>query len=104
MTDTEKITVNLNVVDLGKIDLLVDEGFYTNRADFLRTALGYPGEEWPEIIATRDLLRELTPGGLRPAAAPARPTAPRPRLPRTGKKSCPVAPTRSCPPSNRKSR
>ena len=39
MADTEKITVNLNVVDLGKIDMLVDEGFYTNRADFLRTAI-----------------------------------------------------------------
>lgn len=39
MADTEKVTVNLNVVDLGKIDMLVDEGFYTNRADFLRTAI-----------------------------------------------------------------
>ncbi len=39
MVDTEKITVNLNVVDLGKIDMLVDEGLYTNRADFLRAAI-----------------------------------------------------------------
>ena len=39
MADTEKITVNLNVVDLGKVDMLVDEGFYTNRADFMRTAI-----------------------------------------------------------------
>lgn len=39
MAETEKITVNLNVVDLGKIDLIVSEGFYTNRTDFIRTAI-----------------------------------------------------------------
>ncbi|MEO1290619.1 MAG: CopG family transcriptional regulator [Chloroflexota bacterium] len=39
MADTEKITVNINVVDLGKIDLLVEEGFYTNRTDLIRTAI-----------------------------------------------------------------
>jgi Arc/MetJ-type ribon-helix-helix transcriptional regulator len=37
--DTEKITINLSVVDLGKIDLLVEEGFYANRTDFIRTAI-----------------------------------------------------------------
>jgi len=36
---TEKITVNLGLVDLGQIDLLVQEGFYTNRTDFIRTAI-----------------------------------------------------------------
>jgi len=35
----EKITINLNVVDLGRIDLLVHEGFYANRTDFIRTAI-----------------------------------------------------------------
>src|SRR3954468_20233133 len=35
---TEKITLNLGLVDLGQIDLLVQEGFYANRTDFLRTA------------------------------------------------------------------
>lgn len=39
MTDTEKITVNLGTVDLGRIDLLVQEGFYSSRADFIRTAI-----------------------------------------------------------------
>ena len=39
MVDTEKITVNLGIVDLGRIDLLVQEGFYSNRADFIRTAI-----------------------------------------------------------------
>jgi Arc/MetJ-type ribon-helix-helix transcriptional regulator len=38
-TDTEKITVNLGFVDLGRIDLLVEEGFYTNRTDFIRAAI-----------------------------------------------------------------
>ncbi len=36
---SEKITVNLGLVDLGQIDLLVDEGFYANRTDFIRTAV-----------------------------------------------------------------
>src|SRR3954449_8490092 len=36
---TEKITVNIGPVDLGQIDLLVDEGFYANRTDFIRTAI-----------------------------------------------------------------
>jgi Arc/MetJ-type ribon-helix-helix transcriptional regulator len=36
---TEKITVNLGVVDLGEIDLLVREGFFANRADFIRIAI-----------------------------------------------------------------
>ena len=34
--DTEKITINLGYVDLGHIDLLVQEGFYSNRTDFIR--------------------------------------------------------------------
>ncbi|TXH68239.1 MAG: CopG family transcriptional regulator [Thiothrix sp.] len=37
--DTEKITINLGYVDLGQIDLMVQEGFYTNRSDFIRTAI-----------------------------------------------------------------
>jgi Arc/MetJ-type ribon-helix-helix transcriptional regulator len=37
--DTEKITINLGYVDLGHIDLMVREGFYANRTDFIRTAI-----------------------------------------------------------------
>ena len=37
--DTEKTTINLGVVDLGQIDLLVQEGFYSNRTDLIRTAI-----------------------------------------------------------------
>lgn len=39
MSDTEKITINMGPVDLGQIDLLVREGFYSNRTDFIRTAI-----------------------------------------------------------------
>jgi Arc/MetJ-type ribon-helix-helix transcriptional regulator len=39
MADTEKVTINMSVVDLGQIDLLVDEGFYSSRTDFIRTAI-----------------------------------------------------------------
>jgi Arc/MetJ-type ribon-helix-helix transcriptional regulator len=38
-SDTEKITINLSPVDLGQIDLLVEEGFYSNRTDLIRTAI-----------------------------------------------------------------
>ena len=37
--DTEKITINLGLIDLGQIDLLVQEGFYSNRTDFIRTSI-----------------------------------------------------------------
>ena len=39
MAESEKITINMNVVDLGKVDLLVEQGFYSNRTDFIRTAI-----------------------------------------------------------------
>ena len=39
LTDMEKITINLGHVDLGRIDLLVEDGFYSNRTDFIRTAI-----------------------------------------------------------------
>jgi Arc/MetJ-type ribon-helix-helix transcriptional regulator len=39
MSDSEKITINMSAVDLGKVDLLVKEGLYSNRTDFIRTAI-----------------------------------------------------------------
>ena len=39
VADTEKITINLGVIDLGQVDLLVQEGFYSNRTDLIRTAI-----------------------------------------------------------------
>ena len=37
--ESEKVTINVGYVDLGRIDLLVEEGFYSNRTDFIRTAI-----------------------------------------------------------------
>ncbi len=39
MAETEKITINMGAVDLGKIDLLVEQGHYSNRTDFIRSAI-----------------------------------------------------------------
>ncbi len=39
MPDTEKITINMSAVDLGKVDTLVNEGLYSNRTDFIRSAI-----------------------------------------------------------------
>lgn len=39
VSETEKITINLGLVDLGQVDLLVQEGFYSNRTDLIRTAI-----------------------------------------------------------------
>ena len=56
---TEKITVNLGVVDLGQIDLLVQEGFYANRTDVIRTAirnqLAAHGEAVRQAVARKTL-------------------------------------------------
>ena len=57
---TEKITVNLGLVDLGQIDLLVQEGFYANRTDFIRTAiraqLGSRASALDQTVARRTLM------------------------------------------------
>ena len=57
---TEKITINIGLVDLGEIDLLVDEGFFTNRSDFIRTAirrqLATRADAVERTVARRDLV------------------------------------------------
>lgn len=50
MNDTEKITINLSAVDLGKVDLLVQEALYSNRTDFIRTAIRNQLERHSEEI------------------------------------------------------
>src|SRR5438874_7638715 len=50
LPDTEKVTINLGLVDLAQMDLLVDEGFYTNRTDFVRTAIRKQLERHEEAI------------------------------------------------------
>lgn len=66
-TETEKVTINLGYVDLGRIDLLVEEGFYTSRTDFIRAAiraqLGAHAAEVGRLIERRTLdlgLREVS--------------------------------------------
>jgi Arc/MetJ-type ribon-helix-helix transcriptional regulator len=47
--DSEKITINLGYVDLGHIDLLVQEGFFSNRTDFIRMAIRNQLERHAEV-------------------------------------------------------
>lgn len=51
VADSEKITINLGHVDLGQIDLLVQERFYANRTDFIRTAIRNQLERQREAVA-----------------------------------------------------
>lgn len=74
--ETEKITINLGYVDLGRIDLLVEEGFYTNRTDFIRAAiraqLGAHTAEVGRLIERRTLdvgLRDFRAADLEAALA-----------------------------------
>ena len=48
--DSEKITVNLGYVDLGHVDLMVAEGFYSNRTDFIRTAIRNQLERHADVV------------------------------------------------------
>ena len=48
--DTEKITINLGYVDLGQVDLMVREGFYSNRTDFIRTAIRNQLDRHAEVV------------------------------------------------------
>lgn len=50
--ETEKITINLGVIDLGQVDLLVQEGFYSNRTDLIRTAIRN------QLAAHADVIRQ----------------------------------------------
>ena len=52
--DSEKLTLNLGYVDLGNIDLLVRDGFYSNRSDFIRTAIRN------QIAAHADVAKQAT--------------------------------------------
>jgi Arc/MetJ-type ribon-helix-helix transcriptional regulator len=62
-SESEKITINLGFVDLGNIDLLVEEGFYSNRTDFIRTAIRNQvlthGEVLKNSVARRSMVLGL---------------------------------------------
>lgn len=63
ISESEKLTINLGYVDLGQIDLLVAEGFYANRSDFIRTAirnhLATHGEALRQVVARKMLVLGL---------------------------------------------
>ncbi|MFG3595681.1 CopG family transcriptional regulator [Bradyrhizobium sp. RDI18] len=48
--ESEKITINLGYVDLGQVDLMVQEGFYSNRTDFIRTAIRNQLERHADVV------------------------------------------------------
>lgn len=60
--ETEKMTVNVGVVDLGHVDLLVQEGFYSNRSDLVRTALRNQLAQHADILRQTVARRTLTVG------------------------------------------
>ena len=62
--ESEKITINLGYVDLGRIDLLVQEGFYSNRTDFIRTAIRNQLSSHDEAVTT-SIVRHTLELGLR---------------------------------------
>jgi Arc/MetJ-type ribon-helix-helix transcriptional regulator len=62
--DTEKITINLGYVDLGHIDLMVQEGFYSNRTDFIRTAIRNQLERHADVVK-QSVVRKSLDLGLR---------------------------------------
>lgn len=59
---SEKITINVGLVDLGQIDLLVREGFFANRTDFIRTAIRRQIESRSSSVESTVARRELTLG------------------------------------------
>ena len=60
--DSEKITVNLGFVDLGRVDLMVRDGFYANRADFIRTAVRNQLERQDDAVRQSIARRRLALG------------------------------------------
>jgi Arc/MetJ-type ribon-helix-helix transcriptional regulator len=61
-SELEKITINLGLVDLGQIDLLVREGFYANRTDFIRTAIRNQLTAHAEAVRQTVVRKELVLG------------------------------------------
>jgi Arc/MetJ-type ribon-helix-helix transcriptional regulator len=62
LTELEKITINMGPVDLGQIDLLVREGFYQNRTDFIRTAIRNQINTHAEAVKQTVVRKELVLG------------------------------------------
>jgi len=64
MVESEKITINLGPVDLGKIDVLVEQGIFSNRSDAIRTAIRNLLEQNKEIIGEVKVRKSATIGAL----------------------------------------
>jgi Arc/MetJ-type ribon-helix-helix transcriptional regulator len=64
MADTEKITINLSVVNLGQVDLLVEQGFYSNRSDFIRTAIRNQLSTHAEVVKQTVVRKQIAIGVL----------------------------------------
>ena len=62
--DSEKITINIGYIDLGQVDLMVREGFYSNRTDFIRTAIRNQLERHADVVK-RSAVRKSLDLGLR---------------------------------------
>ena len=62
LADSEKITINLGMIDLGQIDLLVSEGFYSNRTDLIRTAIRNQLNTHAEVVRQTVARRSLVLG------------------------------------------
>jgi Arc/MetJ-type ribon-helix-helix transcriptional regulator len=60
--EAEKITINLGYIDLGQVDLLVAEGFYSNRTDFIRTAIRNQLNQHADVVRQTVARRSLVLG------------------------------------------
>jgi len=65
MADTEKITINISPVDLGRVDLLVEQGLYSNRTDLIRTAIRNQLDRHESVIQEATSRRSFALGVLR---------------------------------------
>jgi Arc/MetJ-type ribon-helix-helix transcriptional regulator len=64
VTDTEKITINMSVVDLGQVDLLVEQGFYSNRSDLIRTAIRNQLDRHADVLKETVVRKQIVVGVL----------------------------------------
>ena len=64
MADTEKVTINLSVVDLGQVDLLVEQGLYANRTDLIRTAIRNQLSRHEQVVQETVVRKHLVVGAI----------------------------------------
>jgi Arc/MetJ-type ribon-helix-helix transcriptional regulator len=64
MPETEKLTINLTPVDLGRIELLVEQGFYANRAEFIRAAIGQQLDKHADVVRETSVRQGLVIGAM----------------------------------------